>query len=98
MKTIDTSYIVKETIDAYLEMVLGVMSLRIPQVQDILIKVAPEATIHSSYEHEHFNIDTKRVLSDIKKEGFKDVKLLQNSLGSVNRFFFNGNVGYSLRS
>jgi len=87
MKFNDTSLIARETIDAYLEMVLGIMTLRISQVQDFLIPNFPEASIKSSYQHEDLIIKVVDVLNDFKKEGLKDVKSLQNSFRQVNRMF-----------
>ncbi len=87
MKSSDTSLIAHETIDAYLKMVLGIMVLRIPQVQDFLIPNFPEASVKSSYPHEDFIIKVADLLNGFKKEGLQGVKSLQNSFKSVNRIF-----------
>lgn len=87
MKSNDTSLIARETIDAYLEMILGIMTLRISQVQDFLIPNFPEASVRSSYEHEDLIIKVVDILNDFKQEGLKDIKSLQNSFRQVNRMF-----------
>ncbi len=87
MKPNDTSLIARETIDAYLEIILGIMTLRITQVQDFLIPNFPEASVKASYEHEDLTIKVVEILNDFKKEGLKDVKSLQNSFRQVNRMF-----------
>lgn len=87
MKPNDTSLIARETIDAYLKMILGIMTLRISQVQDFLIPNFPEASVKSSYKHEDLIIKVVDILNDFKKEGLKDVKSLQNSFRQVNRMF-----------
>lgn len=87
MKPNDTSLIVRETVDAYLEMILGIMILRIPQIQDFLITNFPEASVKSSYQHEDLIIKVVDILNNFKKEGLKDVKSLQNSFRQVNRMF-----------
>ncbi len=87
MKPDDTSLIARETIDAYLEMILGIMTLRIPQVQDFLIHNFPEASVKSSYENEDIIVKVVEILNDFKQEGLKDIKSLQNSFRQVNRMF-----------
>ena len=87
MKPDDTSLIARKTIDAYLEMILGIMTLRISQIQDFLIPNFPEASVKSSYEHEDLIIKVVDILNDFKQEGLKDVKSLQNSFRQVNRIF-----------
>ena len=87
MKSNDTSLIARETIDAYLEMVLGIMTLHISQVQDFLIPNLPEASVKSSYPREDLIINVVDLLNDFKKEGLKDIKSLQNSFKQVNRVF-----------
>lgn|SRR3989344_1747822 len=73
-------------IDAYLEMVLGIMALRIPQIQDFLTAI-PEASVKSSYLNEDLVISVSAILNGFKKEGFRDMKSLQNSFKQVNRVF-----------
>jgi hypothetical protein len=83
----DARFLTTEVIDAYLEMVLGIMCLRIENVQDFLITNFPTAAVISSYPGENLNIDVKRILNEFKKEGLKDVKSLQKSFKQVNKIF-----------
>ena len=87
MKSNNTFLIARETIDAYLEMILGIMALRIPQIQDFLISNFPEASVKSSYPHKDLIVKVANLLNDFKKEGLKDVKSLQSSFKRVNRIF-----------
>ena len=87
MKPNDTSLMTREIIDAYLEMILGIMTLRIQQVQDFLIPNFPEASVKSSYNHEDLIIDVVGLLNNFKNEGLKEVKSLQNSFRQVNKIF-----------
>lgn len=87
MKHNDTSLIARETIDAYLEMILGIMALRIPQIQDFLIPNFPEASVKSSYPHKDLIVKVPELLNDFKKEGLKDVESLQISFKQVNKIF-----------
>jgi hypothetical protein len=68
-------------------MILGIMILRIPQIQDYLIPNFPEGSVESSYPHEHLVIKVADLLNGFKKEGLKDMKSLQNSFRQVNKIF-----------
>ena len=87
MKSGDTSLIARNTIDAYLEMILGIMALRVPEMQQFLISNTPEVSVESSYVNESLIIRVVDILSDFRKEGLKDVKSLQNSFRQVNSIF-----------
>lgn len=105
MKSDDTSLITMEIIDAYLEMALGIMALRIPQIQDFLTAI-PEASVKSSYLNEDLVISVSVILNGFKKEGPQDMKSLQNSFKQTNKVFmlamwdilFNHRNYHSIRS
>ena len=83
----DTRYLTLETIDAYLEMVCGVMALRLPLVQRHISADVPEFVLYSSYANEHLVINSLHMMGEMKKEGLKNVKSLDNSINQVNKIF-----------
>jgi hypothetical protein len=89
VKPDDTRFLTAQITDAYLEMTLGIMVLRIPQIQDLLIPNIPEAVVTTSYfdNHENLVINAKRILEELKAEGLTNVRSLQNSFRQVNRIF-----------
>jgi len=86
MKSNNTSLIAHETIDTYLKMIFGIMSLGIPQVQNFLNLNFSKASIESSYKDEYLIIKVNDLLNNFQK-GLIDLRWLQNSFRQINRMF-----------
>jgi hypothetical protein len=84
------NFLTLEMYDAYIEMCLGVMTLRIPQVQTILINNYPVASIESSYinlTQQHINLNVKNIIADIKAQGLVAPKGLRAAFSEINKIF-----------
>lgn len=80
-----------DLLDAYLEMCLGTLALRLPEIQAILCseKYRKNAAVKSSYSHtkEDMIINIAKVIKDIANEGLKGSKKLRSAFTQVNRIF-----------
>lgn len=89
MQINNTRYLTSKIVDAYLEMVYGAMTLRVPEVQKIMSQIAPEACVTSSYSHqqESLIIKGKEILEKMSKEGLKNINSLKNTFIQINSMF-----------
>lgn len=69
LRTRDTRQRAKLLMDAFTEALLGIFALRIPPVQDAVRFSMPGVTVKSSYEGEHLNIATERLIDEIRTSG-----------------------------
>lgn len=83
----DTRYLTQEIIDAYLDMLCGAMTLRIPYVQDYVIKEVPEFVLISSYPSQNLVIDGIQLITEIKNEGSSNAKSLSKAINQINKIF-----------
>ena len=75
-------------LDAYLETIVALMALRVPEVQDaVLNALPPEVVVSSSYDGESLIIPVAGMLTSIRAEGFDEVKTLQQSVRQANWIF-----------
>jgi len=68
-KSRDTRKRAQLLVNAYIEALVGVFALRFPTVQFTVRAHAPEMTIMSSYEGEHVNLLSQKVVDEIHSTG-----------------------------
>jgi len=68
-KSRDTTVRSKLLVDAYVESLVGIFSLRVPGVGPTICSMAPEMVVESSFSRSHLILDTKRVLERIARSG-----------------------------
>ncbi|MGB7293692.1 MAG: hypothetical protein WBD99_16100 [Thermodesulfobacteriota bacterium] len=72
---------------AYIEMYLGIMVLRISDIQEILIAKFPSAAIASSYENQSLILEVKKIISEIRSQGLQQPENLREAFTEINRIF-----------
>lgn len=83
------TFLTSEMYDAYLEICLGVMALRIPGIQEILTNNYPGASIESSYTNpkQHLNLKVTNIIGEIIAQGLIAPKNLRTAFSEINKMF-----------
>lgn len=82
-------FLTPELYDTYLEMCLGSLSLRVPQVQDFMARECPIALIKSSYSDrgQDLILDVRSILAEIRRQGVIAPKNLRKGFTEINSMF-----------
>jgi hypothetical protein len=83
MRTKDTRSATQAISDAYYEALVGIFSLRLPDVKEIVLRAAPTVVLKSSYPGEDILLDTKVILSALSTHGDQ----IRHSVTQLNRIF-----------
>lgn len=78
-------FLTQEMYQAFTEMSLGVMSLRIPAVQDYLFTNFPKASIKSSYDKQDAIINCRKIISVIRQQGSQKPANLRRSFTEITK-------------
>lgn len=80
-------YLTADMYSAYLEMALGVMSLRLTPIQKFLVDRVGEASITSSYPKETIGLRIEKIVADISRQGLVGPKNLRSTFTHLNSVF-----------
>jgi hypothetical protein len=79
----DTRNMTQAITDAYFEALVGIFSLRLPEVKEIVLRAAPTVVVESSYHGQSLILDTAKILADAHLSGPQ----IQQSVTQLNRVF-----------
>lgn len=68
-KSRDTRVRVNFLIEAYIQSLVGIFALRLPDVQNVILKTAPVISLSSSYDEECCNLEAYRIVNEIHAFG-----------------------------
>ena len=83
MRTKDTRSATQAISDAYYEALVGIFSLRLPDVKEIVLRTAPTVVLKSSYPGQDILLDTNGILADLSTQGDQ----IRHSVTQLNRIF-----------
>lgn len=75
----DTRSLAKLLTDAYVEVLVGLFSLRIPAVQNAVRSFEAEMTVLSSYDGEHIILQSRRVVDEARASGAEVVATMNQA-------------------